>query len=50
MKTAVRVTVTLASRHPEWSRLGAGFTPPEARGDAVSRIVGALDTYHLQRE
>ena len=32
-----------ARSHPEWSRLGAGFTASEARGDAVDRIAGALD-------
>ena len=32
-----------ARSHPEWSRLGAGFTATEARGDAVDRIAGALD-------
>lgn len=33
-----------ARSHPEWSRLGAGFTASEARDGAVGKIAGALDT------
>lgn len=32
-----------ARSHPEWSRLGAGFTGSEAREDAVGRVADALD-------
>lgn len=33
-----------ARSHPKWSRLGSGFTPSDARDDAVATIAAVLDT------